>query len=129
MKQKRIVIVLEYAAIIALVVYIIAPFLWLVIMSISTAADLTEKPLKWIPAKPTFDSRRSVFIRIAEQFTHFNSYGFHFPYSDRSRSVGFFALSRKKGFYSSLRRFHIYAAARRIRSSSLPLFKQRRHAR
>lgn len=62
MKQKRIVIVLEYAAIIALVVYIIAPFLWLVIMSISTAADLTEKPLKWIPAKPTFDSFKSLLV-------------------------------------------------------------------
>lgn len=38
-----------YAAVLALVVYILAPFLWLIIMSVSSNPDLTTKPLRWIP--------------------------------------------------------------------------------
>ncbi|WP_428770066.1 carbohydrate ABC transporter permease [Treponema sp. HNW] len=62
MKQKRLIIILQYIAIIVLVVYIIAPFLWLILMSISSSADLTEKPLRWIPAKPTVDSFKSLLV-------------------------------------------------------------------
>ncbi len=42
---------LKYIALVLLFVYIISPFLWLLIMSVSSTADLTTKPLNWIPKK------------------------------------------------------------------------------
>ncbi len=39
----------QYVAVVLLMIYILAPFLWLVIMSISSSTDLTTKPLNWIP--------------------------------------------------------------------------------
>ncbi len=41
---------LIYSAACTLLIYILAPFIWLVIMSISSSADLTTKPLQWIPS-------------------------------------------------------------------------------
>jgi multiple sugar transport system permease protein len=38
-----------YASALALAVVILAPILWLFVMSISPAADLSEKPLRWWP--------------------------------------------------------------------------------
>ncbi len=49
MKKLRFSRILQYFALVVLMVYIIAPFLWLVIMSISSSTDLTSKPLHWIP--------------------------------------------------------------------------------
>ena len=41
--------VLVYVAAIVLAVVILAPFVWLAIMSISSAADLSSRPLHWLP--------------------------------------------------------------------------------
>jgi multiple sugar transport system permease protein len=41
-------------------VYLIAPFLWLVIMSFSSANDLTQKPLRWIPSKLDISSYKDL---------------------------------------------------------------------
>jgi len=49
-KRKPISSILLYAAVICLVIYLIAPFVWLIIMSFSSANDLTQKPLRWIPS-------------------------------------------------------------------------------
>jgi multiple sugar transport system permease protein len=40
--------------------YLIAPFLWLIIMSFSSANDLTQKPLRWIPSKLDFSSYKDL---------------------------------------------------------------------
>ena len=48
--------IVVYVAAIGLAVVILAPFIWLVIMSISSAADLSTKPLHWWPQ--TFDFSR-----------------------------------------------------------------------
>ncbi len=48
--------ILLYLAAGVLFIYIIAPFLWLIIMSISSSSDLTAKPLRWIPQQLNFES-------------------------------------------------------------------------
>ncbi|NCC13488.1 MAG: carbohydrate ABC transporter permease [Spirochaetia bacterium] len=49
-KRKPLSSILLYAAVICLVIYLISPFVWLIIMSFSSANDLTQKPLRWIPS-------------------------------------------------------------------------------
>jgi len=57
--------VLVYVAAIVLAVAILMPFVWLVIMSISSAPDLSSLPLHWLPT--TFDFSRYVkLLTIAE---------------------------------------------------------------
>lgn len=56
MKKFNITRILQYAAMVILMVYIVAPFLWLIIMSISSSVDLTSKPLHWIPRQLDFSS-------------------------------------------------------------------------
>lgn len=48
--------ILLYTAAILLFVYIIAPFLWLIIMSVSSSEDLTTRPLRWIPKRINLSS-------------------------------------------------------------------------
>ncbi len=50
-KSPKFSTVLKYFALIILMVFIIIPFLWLLIMSVSSSADLTTKPLRWIPER------------------------------------------------------------------------------
>lgn len=52
--------ILKYFAVTCLVVYILAPFLWLLIMSISSTIDLTAKPLHWIPEKIDLSSYKEL---------------------------------------------------------------------
>ncbi|MEA5029048.1 MAG: carbohydrate ABC transporter permease [Spirochaetia bacterium] len=60
LKRKPLHSTLLYLAVICLVVYLIAPFLWLVIMSFSSANDLTQKPLRWIPSKLDISSYKDL---------------------------------------------------------------------
>ncbi|MEA4866444.1 MAG: carbohydrate ABC transporter permease [Sphaerochaeta sp.] len=60
LKRKPLYSTLLYFAVICLVVYLIAPFLWLIIMSFSSANDLTQKPLRWIPSKLDFSSYKDL---------------------------------------------------------------------
>ncbi|ADK81375.1 carbohydrate ABC transporter permease [Sediminispirochaeta smaragdinae] len=62
MRTNRLFIVLKYAAVILLVMYILSPFLWLIIMSLSSSADLTTKPLHWIPEKIDIASYKRLLI-------------------------------------------------------------------
>lgn len=59
-KRKRHQTTLIYVAVVILVIYLTAPFLWLVIMSISPSTDLTQKPLTWIPSKIDLSSYESL---------------------------------------------------------------------
>ncbi|MEW6047290.1 MAG: carbohydrate ABC transporter permease [Bacillota bacterium] len=43
-------------AVVAVCVWILAPFTWLVISSISTRVELTSVPLRWFPDHPRFDN-------------------------------------------------------------------------
>ena len=51
-----------YAVVILICVWVIAPFAWLVISSISTRIQLTSVPLDWFPDQPNFDHYRRVFF-------------------------------------------------------------------
>lgn len=57
--------VIIYLAAILLAVVILAPFAWLVLMSISPAADLSAIPLRWLPSTIDF-SRYVTLLTIAE---------------------------------------------------------------
>lgn len=57
--------VLIYVAAALLAVVILAPFAWLVIMSISSAADLSSLPLHWLPQKYDF-SRYVTLLTVSE---------------------------------------------------------------
>ena len=54
-----------YAAALLLAVVILAPLVWLFIMSIAPAADLAAKPLRWIPETLDF-SRYATLLTLAE---------------------------------------------------------------
>jgi multiple sugar transport system permease protein len=50
-----------YAVVILIVVWTVAPYLWLIISSFSYKIDLVTVPLKWIPTHLTLDNYRSLF--------------------------------------------------------------------
>ncbi|HET6450853.1 MAG TPA: carbohydrate ABC transporter permease [Spirochaetia bacterium] len=47
--------------VIAIAVWVLAPYAWLIVSSISTKIDLLSVPLRWIPPHPTLDNYRSLF--------------------------------------------------------------------
>lgn len=49
MMKRKGYIVLRYLAALAVAISILAPMLWLFLMSVSTTADLTRVPLEWLP--------------------------------------------------------------------------------
>lgn len=52
--KRKIRLILRYSAALLLAVSIIAPMLWLFLMSVSSAADLTRIPLEWLPREWDF---------------------------------------------------------------------------
>jgi len=54
--RNIIVSCLKYLLAISVVIWTLAPFTWLILSSISTKADLTSLPPRWIPRVPTFES-------------------------------------------------------------------------
>lgn len=51
-----------YAAVLLVCAWVIAPFAWLVISSVSTRAQLTTVPLQWIPERLNLEEYRNVFL-------------------------------------------------------------------
>ncbi|NMP29754.1 carbohydrate ABC transporter permease [Rahnella sp. SAP-1] len=64
-KQSR--IVLRYLAALVLAVTILAPMLWLFLMSVSSSSDLARVPLKWIPDRWDFSRYLSLLTLEAGQ--------------------------------------------------------------
>ena len=63
MKPRRLVRrALLYAAVLLIVVWTVAPFLWLIISSLSYKIDLLTVPLRWIPPRLTLDNYRTLFF-------------------------------------------------------------------
>ena len=58
--------ILLYTAVLALVIWTIAPYLWLVISSLSFKIDLVTVPLKWIPTRLTFENFKGLFFDNGE---------------------------------------------------------------
>jgi multiple sugar transport system permease protein len=59
--KKFIPRVLLYATVLLIVVWTIAPYVWLILSSLSYKIDLVTVPLKWIPSRLTLDNYRSLF--------------------------------------------------------------------
>jgi multiple sugar transport system permease protein len=53
--------VLLYLAVLLIAVWVLAPYAWLIISSISTKIDLLTVPLRWLPSHPTLDNYRTLF--------------------------------------------------------------------
>lgn len=53
---------LIYLIAVVIVIYVLAPYIWLIISSISTQKDLTEVPLRWIPQHPTLKNYSNIFM-------------------------------------------------------------------
>lgn len=53
---------LLYAAVLAIVVWTVAPFVWLVVSSLSFKVDLLTRPLHWIPRRVTLENYRELFL-------------------------------------------------------------------
>jgi len=54
--------VLLYAAVILIAAWVLAPYAWLIISSISTKIDLLSVPLRWLPPHPTLENYTSLFV-------------------------------------------------------------------
>jgi multiple sugar transport system permease protein len=53
---------LLYLAVLAIVIWTIAPYLWLIISSVSYRIDLLQIPLRWIPSRITFENYYELFF-------------------------------------------------------------------
>ena len=60
--RSRLANVALYAAVLLVCAWVIAPFAWLVISSVSTRAQLTSIPLQWIPEQLNLTEYRNVFL-------------------------------------------------------------------
>jgi multiple sugar transport system permease protein len=64
MKPRRILAqVLLYLIVLAIVVWTLAPYAWLVISSLSYKIDLLNVPLHWIPTRLTLENYRTLFFK------------------------------------------------------------------
>jgi len=59
--------ILLYGAVLLIVVWTIAPYIWLIISSLSYKIDLVTVPLKWIPSRLTLDNYRSLFYSFGQE--------------------------------------------------------------
>lgn len=62
-KPKRLIRrVLLYLAVLIIIVWTVAPYVWLIISSVSYRIDLLQVPLQWIPRRITLDNYRELFV-------------------------------------------------------------------
>ncbi len=54
--------ILLWIAVLVIVIVVIAPYLWLIISSISNKIDLTSVPLHFFPKEPTFENYKKIFF-------------------------------------------------------------------
>jgi multiple sugar transport system permease protein len=78
MRKNKIGLFAAYTAMVLLAIVIMAPLLWILIMSISSTRDLTTLPLRWIPSEFDF-SRYGKLLTLAH-----NSQGEIFLYALRN---------------------------------------------
>lgn len=62
--------VLLYAASAILLIYLLAPVVWLVSSSIQTEAEIVSVPPHWIPEEPTLQNFRAIFFSGSEEVTY-----------------------------------------------------------
>ncbi|NLT96633.1 MAG: carbohydrate ABC transporter permease [Christensenellaceae bacterium] len=60
--KKKIGRVVLYVLVVAIVIWTVAPFAWLIIASISTKKDLITLTLKWLPETPTLENYKAMLF-------------------------------------------------------------------
>jgi multiple sugar transport system permease protein len=60
--QRRLNAILFYAFVLVLVFAVLAPFVWMIISSISPQVELTKRPPHWLPQEPTLQRFRSLIF-------------------------------------------------------------------
>lgn len=60
--QRTIREVVIYCLAVLIVIYVLAPYIWLIISSLSTKADLLKVPLNWIPTHPTLNNYSDILF-------------------------------------------------------------------
>jgi multiple sugar transport system permease protein len=54
--------IIKYVFIIVVIFWTLAPFIWLIVSSISTKMDLTSFPPRWIPQNPTLENYQEILF-------------------------------------------------------------------
>ncbi|MGQ9627506.1 MAG: carbohydrate ABC transporter permease [Anaerolineae bacterium] len=54
--------ILLYATVVLIAVWTLAPYVWLIISSISNKVDLLDVPLRWLPSQPTLAHYKELFF-------------------------------------------------------------------
>jgi multiple sugar transport system permease protein len=54
--------ILLYLAVLIIIIWTVAPYVWLIISSVSYRIDLLQVPLHWIPSRITLDNYRELFV-------------------------------------------------------------------
>lgn len=54
--------ILLYMAVLLIIIWTIAPYLWLIISSLSYRIDLLQTPLRWIPQRITLENYQNLFV-------------------------------------------------------------------
>lgn len=67
--KRKIGRVVLYLLVALIVIVTVAPFLWMVISSISTKKELLEKPLRWIPQHITFENYQAMLAGTSGKTT------------------------------------------------------------
>ncbi|HBE79032.1 MAG TPA: carbohydrate ABC transporter permease [Firmicutes bacterium] len=77
-KKRKLQRILLYLAVILICICILAPYIWLIISSLSYRVDLTAIPLHWIPKKINVENYRQIFLSTADSSSpnHDLRYGF-----------------------------------------------------
>ena len=60
--KKSLEQVLLYLAVLAIIIWTVAPYLWLIISSFSYRIDLLQVPLRWIPSRITVENYHELFF-------------------------------------------------------------------
>lgn len=60
--KKKVGRVVLYILAILIGIYVMAPYLWMFITSISTKGDLSQMPMRWFPKKPTLKNYLNIFL-------------------------------------------------------------------
>jgi multiple sugar transport system permease protein len=60
--KKRVGRVTLYFMALIIAIYVLAPYIWMLITSISTKNDLSQIPLRWFPEHPTLQNYTNIFM-------------------------------------------------------------------
>lgn len=60
--MKKIKRVFLYIVVLVIIFGVVGPYIWLVISSVSTEAELLRVPLKWFPKTPNFEGYKEIIF-------------------------------------------------------------------